>query len=110
MKNSYKRQNNFKEFQCFVEIKPHKLLQPCQTRWLSLLVCVKRVLEQYNVLKLYFQGEHLIDNHAKNIHNKLIDPMYNLYLKFLEFVLPIFINLNLEFQSKNQKFTKFILK
>ncbi|XP_025203832.1 zinc finger protein 862-like [Melanaphis sacchari] len=58
MKYSYKRQTHFEEFQSFVEVKPHKLLQPSQTRWLSLYVCVKRVLEQWNALKLYFQGAH----------------------------------------------------
>lgn len=103
MKYSYKRQANYKEFQCFIEVKPHKLLQPSQTRWLALLACVKRVIEQFNSLKLYFQGEHFIDNHAKNIYKKLCDPTYILYLKFLEFVLPIFTNLNLEFQSQKPK-------
>ncbi|XP_039278769.1 uncharacterized protein LOC120350252 [Nilaparvata lugens] len=49
-KSSPKRQNEFKEFQKFVEMKPHKLLRPCQTRWLSLLACVERVLEQYPAL------------------------------------------------------------
>ncbi|KAF0748165.1 E3 SUMO-protein ligase KIAA1586-like, partial [Aphis craccivora] len=34
-----------KEFQVFVELKPHKLLQPSQTRLLSLHLCVKRILE-----------------------------------------------------------------
>ncbi|KAF0706384.1 E3 SUMO-protein ligase KIAA1586-like, partial [Aphis craccivora] len=87
----------------FVEVKPHKLFQPSQTRWLSLYACVKRVLGQWNALKLYFQGEHLIDNHAKNIHIKLINPIYHFYLNFLEFVLPIFTNLNLEFQSQKPK-------
>lgn len=70
---------------------------------MSLYACVKRVLEQWDTLKLYFQGEYLIDNHAKNIHIKLINPIYNFYLKFLEFVLPIFTNLNLEFQSQKPK-------
>ncbi|KAF0730139.1 zinc finger protein 862-like, partial [Aphis craccivora] len=47
MKYSYKRQANYKEFQCFVEVKPHKLLQPSQTRWLALLACVKRTDQIY---------------------------------------------------------------
>jgi len=55
-KYSFKRQTELKEFQVFVELKPHKLLQPSQTRWLSLHLCVKRILEQYSALKLYFQG------------------------------------------------------
>ncbi|KAG5897671.1 hypothetical protein JTB14_011481 [Gonioctena quinquepunctata] len=35
-KNSYKRVTEFKEFQEFVEAKPHKLLRKCDTPWLSL--------------------------------------------------------------------------
>lgn len=46
-KYSFKRQTELKEFQVFVELKPHKLLQPSQTRLLSLHLCVKRILEQY---------------------------------------------------------------
>jgi len=52
--HSYKRQYEFKEFQHFFEVKPHKLLQLSCTRWLSLLMVVKRVLEQYVPLKSYF--------------------------------------------------------
>lgn len=103
MKYSYKRQACYEEFQCFVELKPHTLLQPSQTRWLALLMCVKGIIEQYTALKLYFQGEHLIDSHAKNIYNTFNNPSYILYFKFLEFVLPIFTNLNLEFQSQTPK-------
>ncbi|XP_050065788.1 E3 SUMO-protein ligase KIAA1586-like isoform X3 [Aphis gossypii] len=43
--HSYKRQYEFKEFQHFFEVNPHKLLQLSCTRWLSLLMVVKRVLE-----------------------------------------------------------------
>jgi len=31
MKLSFKRQSEYKEFQVFVDAKPHKLFQPCQT-------------------------------------------------------------------------------
>jgi len=34
MKYSFKRQSQYKEFQIFVDTKPHKILQMCQTRWL----------------------------------------------------------------------------
>lgn len=71
MKLSFKRQSEFKNFQTFVESKPHKLLQPSQIRWLSLHSCIERVLEQFNALKLYFQGELLIDQKAKQIFETL---------------------------------------
>ncbi|XP_022161704.1 uncharacterized protein LOC111027613 [Myzus persicae] len=67
MKYSFKRQTEFSEFQKFVETKPHKLLHPSQTRWLSLHSSVKRTIEQYQALKLYFQGQYLIDKKAEQI-------------------------------------------
>lgn len=100
---SSKRQNELKEFQKFTDLKPHKILRPCQTRWLSLLACVDRMLEQYSALKLYFQGEYLIDSNAEEIYDQLSDPLNKLYLQFLSYALPILTDLNLEFQSDNPK-------
>jgi hypothetical protein len=54
--HSFKKQSEFRELQHFVEVKPHKLLQPSHTRWLSLHSVVKRILEQYNALVLYSGG------------------------------------------------------
>ncbi|KAL5237061.1 hypothetical protein ACI65C_004471 [Semiaphis heraclei] len=101
MKLSYKRQSEYKEFQVFVDAKPHKLLQASQTRWLSLHSCVKRILEQYKALKLYFEGEHLIDNKDGNIHSFLSNPFTELYLNFLDFALHILTKTNLAFQSES---------
>lgn len=107
MKYSFKRQHEFQEFQHFVNTKPHKLLQTSQTRWLSLHACVKRINEQYAALKLYFQSEFLLDNKA---FSKLQNPIYSLYLNFLDFVLPIFTKLNIEFQSERPKIMKYTQK
>ncbi|XP_046666782.1 uncharacterized protein LOC124358528 [Homalodisca vitripennis] len=101
-KYSSKRQQKFKDFQRFVEVKPHKLLKPSQTRWLSLHACVKRILEQYSALHLYFQGECLIDNSAKTIYEKLT-PINKLYFQFLDHILPILTDMNIEFQSEKPK-------
>ena len=49
---SAKCTREFARFQCFVEVKPHKLLKACQTRWLSLEACVNRLIEQYDALHL----------------------------------------------------------
>ena len=38
--HSSKRQAEFRAFQSFSKVEPHKLLHPCQTRWLSLHACV----------------------------------------------------------------------
>lgn len=50
--NNPKRLCEYKEFQQFLHLKPHKLLHPAQTRWLSLHSVVKRILSQYPSLKL----------------------------------------------------------
>lgn len=101
MKLSFKRQKEFKDFQIFINTKPHKLLQVCQTRWLSLISCVKRVIKQYSALKLYFEREHLLDNKENHIYSILSNPFTELYLDFLDFVLPIFTNVNIAFQSES---------
>ncbi|XP_018403791.1 PREDICTED: uncharacterized protein LOC108780510, partial [Cyphomyrmex costatus] len=105
MKYSFKRMSEFKEFQKFVDTKPHKLLLPAQTRWLSLISVIKRVLEQYDALKLYFQSQYLSDKiqASENIHKKLQDPLNKLYLEFLEYILPVFTNMNIEFQAETPK-------
>lgn len=103
--HSFKRQSEFLEFQRFVKVKPHKLLYASQTRWLSLLSVIKRVLEQYYALKLYFQSQYLVDmvQGSEIIFNRLSEPINKCYLLFLEFVLPNLVDLNLEFQSESPK-------
>lgn len=54
---SSKKSAELKEFQVFCNVKPHKLLYPSQTRWLSLILVVKRVLEQWDSLMLFFMAE-----------------------------------------------------
>ena len=94
-----------KEFQEFAQTKPHKLLHPCQTRWLSLHSAVKRVLDQLPALILFFT--HAVSEDkllaAETILQKLNDPAAKLYLEFLDFVLPFFNDLNKEMQSEEPK-------
>lgn len=105
IQNSPKRIGDYKEFQCFVNVKPYKLLHPAQTRWLSLLQVVKRLLEQLPALKLYFQSAVLTDRllAAQSILDKCLEPTTELYLEFLSFVLPYFNDLNKEMQSESPK-------
>lgn len=107
MSHSFKRQSEFKDFQVFLNIKPHKLLHPAQTRWLSLNAAVSRVLEQYEALKLYFRSEEFDKvTGALEINVALNNPINKLYLQFLEYILPTFTDLNTEFQSENPKVQK----
>lgn len=100
-KSSCKRVNQFKQFQDFCNISPHKILRPAQTRWLSLSMVVNRIVEQWPALKLFFSS-HWLDDKLKaseNIFHALHDPSILIYFKFLQWVLPKFVNLNKLFQS-----------
>lgn len=91
-----------KEFQSFVNVKPHKLLYPSQTQWLSLYMVVSRLLEQYGELKQYLIGAVLSDRllACENMLQKLNNPLTNLYLQFLDFIL-VFNFLNLQMHLEN---------
>ena len=104
-KNSPKRSAELREFQEFLKLKPHKILHPSQTRWLSLLQVVNRLIEQLPALKLYFTNAAISDRilAAESILNKLSDPSTELYLGFLQFILPLFNDLNKEMQSERPK-------
>jgi hypothetical protein len=103
--HSAKRQHDFKEFQNFVNAEPHKMLRPCQTRWLSLQAVVNRILEQWVPLTLYFQSESLIENifGANTILDNLNNIVYKLYFNFLQHILNIVSKMNLEFQSESPR-------
>ena len=98
---SAKRIHQFKEFQEFCDITPHKLLHVSQTRWLSLHAAIKRVLEQWRPLTLYFTNVLLEENlHSIiNILDVLKDPSMKLYFTFLNYILPKFNKYNLIFQQ-----------
>lgn len=63
-KSSSKRQHELQQFQTFLNLEIHKILHPSQTRWLSLNEVVKRIIEQWDSLKLYFtsvwMGDRLV--------------------------------------------------
>ena len=101
MKSSAKRQAQLVQFHEFVHVEPHKMLHPSQTRWLSLVAVVERVLEQWDALTLFFTdmwfSERLVA--AEHILECLRDPAVKLYYLFLQWALPKFTNLNAFFQS-----------
>lgn len=102
---SPKQTAGYKEFQALADVKPQKLLHPSQTCWLSLQVVVTRLLEQMPVLILFFKKAATEDRllAAEMILEKLKDPSTRLYLEFLEYVLPLFTNLNKEMQSEDTR-------
>lgn len=102
-KCSSKRRSEFIQFQIFLPVKPHKILHPSQTRWLSLNTVVQKLLEQWEPLKLllFFSEMWLTEKlvAAELIFNNLHDPFMKLYYYFLEWALPKFTSFNTYFQS-----------
>jgi len=85
------RQNKYKDlYKCInVGEEPLKILKMSDTRWLSIAPCVKRVLDQYEELKLHFQ---LSKDAERNYTAELLFQMYSapenkLYLVFLHPIL-----------------------
>ncbi|XP_064083008.1 uncharacterized protein LOC135199023 [Macrobrachium nipponense] len=103
--HSPKRLVKFHEFQDFVRVDSHRILHPCQTRWLSLGPVVDRMVEQWPVLVLFFQSEALESNvkAAGRILDGLNNPIIKLYVYFLSYILPIINKMNKEFQSESVK-------
>ena len=104
-KLSPNRQKSYEEFQHFAECDPHKLLKPCQTRWLSISQCVERILAQWSALELYFTAEaHGMKTlQADKILRALKSPYVKATLEFTSFVLGDLVGLNKLFQSNSFK-------
>ena len=102
-KLSPNRQKSLIEFQKFVKVDVHKILKPCQTRWLSVVTCVQRILEQWPALELFFVAEVAEANstQAERILSALKSPYVKATLEFSEFVLGDLTGLNLLFQSNS---------
>ena len=103
---SPKRQRTFEEFQAFVHCKPHKLLKAAQTRWLSLEVCVDRLLEQYEALLSYFRSTDDRSATVQRITSSLENPLSKLYLMFLSDALPVInvFNKTMQMQAPTMHF------
>ncbi|KAF0687162.1 DUF4371 domain-containing protein, partial [Aphis craccivora] len=88
--HSSKRQNQFVQFQQFLNLNVHKMQHTSQTRWLSLPSVVQRIFEQWDALLLYFADKWLSEKFisVENIYFQLNDPFTKTYLYFLEWVLP----------------------
>ncbi|XP_012536395.2 uncharacterized protein LOC105836713 isoform X1 [Monomorium pharaonis] len=101
-KNSSKRMSEYQEFQQFCNIEIHKLLHPSQTRWLSLLAVVNRIIEQWPALILFFNEKWLQEKliSAEQVFKALNNPFIQLYYYFLQWILPKIIYMNELFQSE----------
>lgn len=101
---SPKRVNEFKEFQEYCSVEPHKILGICKTRWLSLEGVVLRIIEQWDCLKLFFIScaYEVNDIKPKKLAEGMTSKMKSYFL-FLSYILPIVNNLNKEFQTESSR-------
>ena len=103
---SPKRTKAFVEFQEFFDLEQHKILKSGQTRWLSMKGAVKRILEQYSALKLYFTSEVMEDpTHTNESILRSLNNKHTLaYLEFMDYSLGRFASFNLLFQCETPLF------
>ena len=103
--NSTKRQALLKEFCIFCDQEYRKILKFGATRWLSKEVCITRVLKQYPSLKSFFesQPESRSDARLKRLQASFSNPLTEIYLLFLQSVMPLFTDLNKMLQSDEPK-------
>lgn len=101
--HSSKRQREFAEFQEFVQCEKHNILRHYEIRWLSLHQCVKRIIEQWGALKLYFRDQYTLDRNVTNefLCKNFDDEITKLYFLFLDYVLPIVNKFNVIFQANS---------
>ena len=83
--HSCKRLQLYKEFQEFVEADTLRILQLCSTRWLSLLECINRIVNQYDALSSYFQSSDECDRlvTVDRISTQLKNPVVKCNFLFL---------------------------
>ena len=86
---SIKKKDEFKSFCEFVSVTYKQILSHVETRWLSLLCVVSRVLELWSVLVSHFTSHPEAEKRGcvKSIKERLCDEV-KLYLLFLNFLLP----------------------
>lgn len=96
---SVKRKEEFKSFCDFVNISYKKILGHVQTRWLSLLRVVERVIELWPAMVSYFESHEDEEKPGRIcIIRKLLNDEIKLYLLFLKFFLPTVNSFNSAFQ------------
>lgn len=102
LNGSAKRQASFAQFQMFLSIDVLKILHPSQTRWLSLVAVVVRILDNWDALRLFFDEKWLSERleTVERIHIALNDSITKSYFLFLAWVLPKISGMNEYFQSE----------
>lgn len=81
---------------------PKTILKHCPTRWLSLLRCVRRYLEQFEGLLSFFLSCDEQTAKVISITSRLQNPLTKLILHFLAFILPSMNRFSKQFQKSTE--------
>ncbi|XP_061784362.1 uncharacterized protein [Nerophis lumbriciformis] len=92
----------FKEFVEFTDSETLKILQHCETRWLSLLTCINRVLNQWDALQAYFAGHEDVEKpgKVKMLAEHLTSKETKFFFLFLSQALKPLAKFNVMFQAE----------
>ena len=103
---SSKRNQEFADFwHSLFTTEPQAILKHCPTRWLSLLRCVNRYLNQYEGLKSYFVSCDEQSGKVISITQRLENPHTKPILNFLAHVLPSMDRFSRTFQKSTENTT-----
>ena len=104
--HSSKRKQQFADHWCSLfTTEPETILKHCPTRWLSLLRCVHRYLNQYEGLKTYFLSCSEQSAKVISITHRLENPLTKPILYFLAHVLPLMDRFSMMFQKSTENTT-----
>lgn len=102
---SANRQTNYKHLFSAINdgAEPKKIVRACSTRWLSIEVAIKRILEQYVELKTHFEITRISEKcYAAEILYQMFKDNTNLvYLLFLKPILAEVQRVNKSFESND---------
>ena len=91
---STKRKNALLSFCEFCDQEYRKVIKHVSTRWLSLELAIERSLKQFPSLKSYFLSNEEPQARFIRLKSLFEDPLTEVYLMFLESVLPTFTHTN----------------
>ena len=87
---STKRKNNLQSYCEFCDQEYRSIIKHVSTRWLSLEIAIERSLKQYPSLRSYFLSENDPAARFQRLKKVFADPMTEVYLLFMQSILPTF--------------------
>lgn len=91
---STRRKNGLRSYCTFCEQKYRAIIKHVTTRWLSLEAAVERSLKRFPSLTSYLKSENESQPRFKRLQNAFSDPVTEVYLLFLQLILPAFTHAN----------------